>query len=97
VAKVVYSARSLDQLEGACQALRQQSVAAAADAGAAIQSAIETLARHPFVGWRCERELRELVISYGPIGFLALYRFVVSRDEVRVLALRRQRELLFVP
>jgi len=38
-----------------------------------------------------------LVISYGQTGYLALYRFVVSQDEVRVLAIRHQRELGFLP
>ena len=40
---------------------------------------------------------RELVISYGLTGYLSLYRFVVSRDEVRIVALRYQRELGFLP
>jgi plasmid stabilization system protein ParE len=42
-------------------------------------------------------ELRELVISYGRTGYVALYRFVIGRDEVRILALRHQRELGFLP
>ena len=46
---------------------------------------------------RTEAELRELVISYGRTGYVALYRFVVSRDEVRILALRHQRELGYLP
>jgi hypothetical protein len=37
------------------------------------------------------------VISYDATGFIALYRFVVLSDEVRVLALRQQRELGYLP
>jgi hypothetical protein len=40
-----------------------------------------------------EGELRELVISYGKTGYLALYRFLPVTDQVRTLAIRHQREL----
>jgi plasmid stabilization system protein ParE len=97
VAQVVYAARSLDHIERAFEFLRDQSPAAASHAAAAIQSAADNLAAHPLVGRRIEGELRELVISYGQSGYVALYRFVIARDEVRMLALRRQRELGFLP
>jgi plasmid stabilization system protein ParE len=63
----------------------------------AIASAVNTLAAHPLLGRRIEGEVRELIISYGESGYIALYRFVVSRDEVRILAIRHQRELGFLP
>jgi hypothetical protein len=40
-----------------------------------------------------ERDLRELVISYGRTGYVALYDYSPARDRVRVLAIRHQREL----
>ena len=85
MAEVVYSARSLQDIERA------------GDAVAAIQSAIESLGAHPLIGRRLEGELRELVISYGRTGYVALYRFVVGQDQVRILALRHQRELGYLP
>jgi plasmid stabilization system protein ParE len=97
VAQVVYSARSLLHIERAFQVLRDGKPAAAMDAVAAIQSAVDNLQAHPLTGRRVEGELRELVISYGHTGYVALYRFVVSQDEVRILALRHQRELGFLP
>ncbi len=97
MAQVVYSARSLDHLERAFRFLREKNPDAALDAVAAIQSAVDNLRAHPLIGRRIEGELRELVISYGQTGYLALYRFVVSQDEVRVLAIRHQRELGFLP
>lgn len=97
MAQVVYSARSLDHIERAFQFLREKNPDAALDAVAAIQSAVDNLGAHPLIGRRIEGELRELVISYGQTGYLALYRFVVSQDEVRVLAIRHQRELGFLP
>jgi plasmid stabilization system protein ParE len=95
VAKVVYSARALDHIERAFQFLRDKNPDAALSAVTAIQSAVAALAAHPLIGRRLEGELRELIISYGHSGYVALYRFVVSIDEVRVLAIRHQREVGF--
>jgi plasmid stabilization system protein ParE len=97
VAQVVYSAQSLDHIERAFQFLRDKNPAAALSAVAAIQSAVDSLGAHPFIGRRIEGELRELTISYGQSGYVALYRFVASQDQVRVLAIRHQRELGFQP
>jgi plasmid stabilization system protein ParE len=71
--------------------------AAASAVLGAIRSAAANLAAHPLVGRRVEDDLRELVISYGVTGYIALYRFVVQRDEVRLLALRHQREVGYLP
>ena len=97
MAQVVYSARSLEHIERAFQFLRERNPAAVAYAAEAIRSAVDNLAAHPLVGRRIEGELRELVISYGQTGYIALYRFLIGRDEVRILALRHQRELGFLP
>jgi hypothetical protein len=37
--------------------------------------------------------MRELVISFGKSGYVALYRFIAHLGVVRVLAIRHQREL----
>jgi plasmid stabilization system protein ParE len=97
VATVVYSARALANIERAFEFLRDQNPAAAVAATVAIRTAVETLATHPLIGRRIERDLRELVISYGESGYIAVYRFVVASDEVRVLAIRHQREIGFIP
>jgi addiction module RelE/StbE family toxin len=97
VATVVYSRRALDQIERAFQFLRDKNPDAAHSAVTAIQSAVENLAAHPLVGRRLEGELRELIISYGHSGYIALYRFVIASDELRVLAIRHQREIGFLP
>jgi plasmid stabilization system protein ParE len=97
MAQVVYSARSLVHAELAFQFLREKNRAAAPDAVTAIQSAVDNLATHPLIGRRLEGEIRELVISYGQTGYIALYRFVVPQNEVRILAIRHQRELGFRP
>jgi plasmid stabilization system protein ParE len=93
VATVVYAARALEQVVRTVDALRDAGPGAAARQLAAIRSAIDHLAAHPLTGRRLAGELRELAISYGPTGSVAVYRFLAARDEVRVLALRPQRGL----
>jgi plasmid stabilization system protein ParE len=97
VATVVYSKRALDHIERAFQFLRDKDQDTAQSAVTAIQSAVDNLAAHPLVGRRLEGELRELIISYGHSGYVAVYRFVISADKVRVLAVRHQREVGFQP
>lgn len=97
MATVVYSRHALDHIERAFQFLRDKNPDAAQNAVAAIRSAVDNLAAHPLVGRRLEGELRELIISYGHSGYVALYRFVIATDEVRILAIRHQREVGFQP
>jgi plasmid stabilization system protein ParE len=97
VATIIYSARALEYIERAFQLLHDRNPQAAVKAAQAIQSAVLTLAAHPLVGRRVEGEIRELIISYGHSGYVALYRFVVAVDEVRILADRHQRELGLLP
>jgi plasmid stabilization system protein ParE len=93
VAHVVYSPASLAHLERAFDFLRERAPDAAVAAAAAIQSAVSMLEHHPMIGRVVADDVRELVISYGRTGYVALYRFLPARDEVRVLAIRHQREL----
>jgi plasmid stabilization system protein ParE len=93
VAQVTYTRNALDNLERAFEFLAREDARAAAGAASAIKDAVAGLARHPLIGRPMDEDLRELVISYGRTGYVALYRFLPRRDEVRVLAIRHQREL----
>ncbi len=65
---------------------------AAADATAdLIVDALRILERHPRIGRRAAH-LRELVISRGRAGYVALYRVSADEQETEVLAIRHQRE-----
>ncbi len=100
MAQVVYSAYALECIERAVQLLREKNpevISNAMASAAAIRSAVENLASHPLIGRRIEGDLRELVVSYGATGYIALYRFDIQRDQVRVLALRHQREIGYLP
>ena len=95
VAQVVYSARALRHLERALTTLAQRDLDAAVAAVSAIRGAVELLTDHPLVGRRIQGDLRELVISYGRTGYVALYRFLPASGEVRVLAIKHQREFRY--
>ena len=97
MASIVYSRRALDNLERLFEFLAQADPAAAIAAAHAIRSAVETLSAHPLIGRPRENNLRELVISFGKKGYVALYRFVPHLEEIRVLAIRHQRELDYAP
>ena len=97
MAQVVYATRAIENLERASEVLLAEDRSVALAAAEAVESAVNTLAAHPLVGRRVEEELRELIISFGATGYVALYRFVVQHDQVRVLALRPQREIGYLP
>jgi plasmid stabilization system protein ParE len=97
MAQVVYSRRVIAHLQYLFEFLAERDPTAAADGVRAIRSAIDMLSTHPWIGRRREGDTRELVISFGHSGYLALYRVVPSEDEVRILAIRHQRELGYRP
>ena len=92
MAKVIYSDEALVDLERIIEFLLESSPAAAAAALSQIRSAVTILEAHPRVGRRIDAHRRELVITYGAAGYLALYRHDVPLDVVRVLRVRHQRE-----
>ena len=93
MAEIVYSPNALANIERAFEYLAEKDPHAALAAASAMRTAVEVLARHPLIGRPVEGELRELIISFGRTGYVALYRFVPSENRVRVLAIRHQREL----
>jgi addiction module RelE/StbE family toxin len=92
MAEVVYAERALADLERLFEFLAETDPDAAAVAVEIIQDAIGILERHPLIGHPAEHDLRELVISRGRTGYLALYDYVEPADTILVLALRSQRE-----
>jgi plasmid stabilization system protein ParE len=92
VTEVVYSRRALADLERLAEFLVGEAPRAAVAAIDVIIDGVEILAAHPLVGRACEADLRELVISYGKTGYIALYSYEVSQDVALILAIRHQRE-----
>lgn len=93
MAQIVYSENALANLERVFDFLAEHDPQVAVGAARSIGEAVDTLAKHPLIGRTVAGELRELVISYGKTGYIALYRFLPVLNQVRILAIRHQREL----
>lgn len=92
MARLIYSRRALADLERLTDLLLHNETAAAPATADLIAEAVQTLANHPLIGRPAEHGLRELVISRGRSGYLALYGYEEQQDVVLVLAVRHQRE-----
>lgn len=91
--KVFYSQGALTDIERLIEFLLATDPHAAAETGRILMEAITMLTSHPLVGRIVESGMRELVISRGQSGCVALYRFDADFDQVFILAVRHQREL----
>lgn len=94
--KVFFTERALSDLERIFEFLDQETPDFAASVGDEIVDATSILQRHPLIGRPTSHSLRELVISKGNAGYVALYRFLPATDRVDILAVRHQRECGFV-
>ncbi len=93
MAEVVYTPHALNDIDRLESFLLEVDAQAARKTIPLILSAIETLCLHPEIGRRRSGQTRELVISRGKTGYVALYRYDEIRDVARILAIRHQREL----
>lgn len=96
MARIEYAPRAFVDFERLVDFLLESDTGAAAEAFHLIESAILVLADHPLIGRPIDHGFRELVISRGRTGYLALYRYDEREDRVLVLALRHQREAGYV-
>ena len=87
MAEVGYAAKAVDDL------VRLED--ASPGARSVISSAIMLLTAHPLIGRRAEHDLRELVISRGKTGYVALYDFDELPGRVVIHGVRHQREVGF--
>ena len=92
MASVSYSPRPASDLLRLVDFLVSEDPPAAAETADLIASAVDALEQHPLLGRPVESGYRELVISRGRSGYLALYRYDEARDRILVLAIRHQRE-----
>jgi plasmid stabilization system protein ParE len=90
--ELVYTERALVDLERLSDFLAETDPQAAQDTAVLIFEALGILSIHPEIGRKVHFGQRELVISRGRTGYLALYRFLPHIDRILVLALRHQRE-----
>ncbi|HLQ02397.1 MAG TPA: type II toxin-antitoxin system RelE/ParE family toxin [Burkholderiales bacterium] len=92
MAEIIYSPEALSDFERIIEHLLQTAPDSGRQTLERIRQAIDILADHPLIGRRVDGERRELVISRGASGYLALYRYESAHAVVRVLRIRHQRE-----
>ncbi|MCP5143277.1 MAG: type II toxin-antitoxin system RelE/ParE family toxin [Gammaproteobacteria bacterium] len=97
MAHVIYAKGALADLARLTDFLLEEEPAAALETVDLITEAVRVLANHPLIGRSAEQGLRELVISRGRSGYIALYSYELAHDTVLVLSVRHQREAGYLP
>lgn len=92
MARIIYSSGAVADLERLTDFLQAENPIAAAQTINLIIEAVQILDNHPLMGRPVEQGLRELVISRGKSGYLALYSYQSEYDTILILAVRHQRE-----
>jgi len=95
MARISYSGRALAELERISDFLAPEGMDEQLEALDLIDEAVTILGRHPLIGRLAEHDLRELIISHGKTGYIALYSYEAEQDAILVLAIRHQREVGF--
>jgi addiction module RelE/StbE family toxin len=92
LARIIFSQIALADLEKLTDFLIEVDPLAAAETVDLIEEAIGVLKRHPLIGRQVESDLRELIISRGKTGYVAIYSYEADQDAILILAIRHQRE-----
>ena len=96
MARLIYAERAFLDLDRLTEFLLRVEASTVATILNLIAEAVDVLANHPLIGRPVEHGLRELVISRGTSGYVALYSYEAGRDTVLVLSIRQQREAGYV-
>lgn len=97
MAQLIYSQRSLADLERLTEFLLEAEPVTALETIELILEAVQILGNHPSIGRPAEHDMRELVISRGRTGYVALYSYEEDHDTVLIFAIRHQREAGYAP
>jgi len=92
VTPVIFSARAEADIDRLADFVAEIDDALAVQVIDLILHAARVLERHPGIGRPVRSGRRELIISHGQSGYVALYREDRIRQRVEILALRHQRE-----
>lgn len=92
MSRLAYSPRAVSDLERLAAFLQESGPVMATATAKRIVSALDMLRENPLIGRIVERDWRELVISRGRTGYVALYQYDEALDRVVVHAVRHQRE-----
>ncbi len=91
--KIVYAQQAVDDFLRLTDFLIESNPTAALATVELIEEAIMLLGRHPLIGRLVDDVLRELIISRGKSGYVALYSFEQNRNTILILAIRHQKEV----
>ena len=91
---IVFAEEALADLERIFEFNFERDPATALEHVAKVRDAVLILEEHPEIGRPAGRgaTLRELIISHGKSGYVALYEYLPVGHLVRVVAVRHQRE-----
>lgn len=92
MARLVLAPRALQDVERLTAFLIEPDPGAATATGDLLFGGLRILKEHPLVGRPAEHGYRELLVSRGRTGYVALYKYEVERDVAIVLGVRHQSE-----
>jgi plasmid stabilization system protein ParE len=90
--RLAFAPAAVRDIERLAEFLLETDPRASIETGEILISGLTILRDHPLVGRKVEHGLRELMISRGRSGYIALYRYDAPSDTALVLAIRHQRE-----
>lgn len=90
--RLVLAPRATKDIERLSDFLLASDPVSASKTVAVLIGGLKILKLHPLVGRIVERGYRELLISRGRSGYVALYSYDVVKDTALILAIRHQRE-----
>ncbi len=93
MAKVIYSEQALTDFERLSDFLVETDPSATPETICLITGAVMVLEDHPYTGRPVDGILRELIISRGHSGYVALYSFEEIHETILILAIRHQQEV----
>lgn len=96
MARLVFAPQAAQDLKRLTEFLIDTEPDAANETVSVLVDGLRTLKQHPLIGRTAEQGYRELVISRGRTGYIALYTYDVARNVALILAIRRQRESGFI-
>ena len=92
----MFAPRALQDAERLTALLMESDPVAAGETATLLIDGLRIQKQHPPIGRPAEHGYRELLISRGRTGYVALYPYQVEKDVAIVLAIRHQREGGFV-
>ena len=96
MARLVFAPQAAQDLKRLTEFLINTDPHAANKTVSVLVNGLQILKQHPLVGRTVEQDYRELVISRGRTGYVALYTYDVTSNVALILAIRHQRECGFM-